>query len=1719
MDLDALLERTLLLDLETDHDGRLLALGAQLASDTLQRRHPFDRAASLAALEALAKRAEYLLGHNLLDHDLPILHGLGATPRLLERPVIDTLFLSPLAFPENPYHHLIKDYKLVRDHRNDPLLDARLAARVFRDQWQAFAEQEAHHPGLLALYRWCFSADPRYRGIVEVFSALGAAPLDDTEAIVRWQALIADRTCTTAADKLARSLLTTPERRPPLAYTLAWLRVAGGDSVLPAWVRHTFKEVPRQLRRLRDRPCGDPACRYCRETHDPAGQLERFFGFPAFRPLPAAADGSSLQQAIVTAGMRDQPLFAILPTGGGKSLCYQLPALVRYLRRGVLTIVISPLQALMKDQVENLARNSGSINAAALSGMLTPPERSEVLERVRLGTVALLYVAPEQLRNTSFINAIKQREIGAWVFDEAHCLSKWGHDFRPDYLYAARFIKEHASESGEPLPPVQCFTATAKQEVKGEILEHFQRELGQSLEVFAGGVDRDNLTFEVQLTRAAEKQPRIDELLREGLAEAGAAVVYCASRAATEETATFLRGRGWSAECFHAGLEVPRKRQIQDAFVAGELRVICATNAFGMGIDKEDVRLVIHADIPGSLENYLQEAGRAGRDRRAARCILLYEERDIEQQFKLGALSELSRHDLYLLLRAIRKVAKKFKKEEVALTPGELLRQDDLEVSFERDDRQADTKVKTAVAWLERAGYLERNRNRTQVFQGRPKVPDLAEAERRMERLVENPIQRARWHAILVRLFNADPDEGFSADELAEHTSFRRHDGDRPSETEAQRVLRTLQDMAAQGLIEEGMRLTAFVRHKIANASSQLLEQVCRLEKAMLQLLPEEAPDAADEKGQQLSLRRLNQRLLDDGHDSNPETLRLLLASLSHDGKGLAGRQGSIVLRHVSRDHYSIRLQRSWHDLVTTAERRHQIAQSVLNALLARIPPGAEKGATVHVDFSLSDLLQALREDLLLADQLRDPLAAVDRGLMFLHEQRVITLQQGLAVFRQAMTLRLNPEAARRRYSRGDYQPLAHHYQERTFQVHVMNEYAQLALRKIGQALNLVSAYFTLEKGEFIRRFFAHQKEMLARATSQASYHEIVEALGNPAQQAIVTAPRERNLLVLAGPGSGKTRVVVHRCAYLLRVERVPPTAIILLCYNRDAATQLRRRLRGLVGDDALGVTIQTFHGLALRLTGHSFATTAERSGERIDFDALLDEALQLLRGERELPGLERDELRERLLAGYRHILVDEYQDIDQRQYDLISALAGRTERDGDDKLAILAVGDDDQNIYAFRHTNVAFIRRFQAEYEAECHYLVENFRSSGHIIDAANALIARNGDRMKGDHPIVIDRRRRDAPPGGAWEERDPLARGRVQILPFHDVAHQAKALIAELERLRQRDPGLTWSRCAVIAREWRGLDVVRAACEARGIPVQTAREARRTLPFHRVREIDAFLGALKADRQRAVRAGELLETLPTGDANPIHRVLRDALGQWRDESGDHELPADRAIEFLYELFGDGDFTPRLGEGVYLTTAHSAKGLEFDHLFIVEGGWQHDLKQGGAEAVESERRLYYVAMTRARQTLALFAAPGHPHLPSAGDETLLEREDPATVDLPADRLNLRYARLGLRELHLGYAARYSPGHPTHAALAALQPGSPLHATLDRGTVTLTTPAGHPVARLSKAAGERWRPRLPAIQAIHVTALLRWNRRLGDPNYTYRCDEWEVPLVEIVWRA
>ena len=330
--------------------------------------------------------------------------------------------------------------------------------------------------------------------------------------------------------------------------------------------------------------------------------LEKTFGYRSFLPG---------QQRAVDCLLSGRDCLAVMPTGGGKSICYQLPALCL----PGITIVVSPLISLMKDQVESLIQSG--VPAAYLNRSLTEKQYNLALQRAEAGWYKIIYVAPERLHTPSFQRFARYADIRLVAVDEAHCVSQWGPDFRPSYLRIPDFLE------GLPhRPVVGAFTATATAQVREDILKKLGLEQPES---FVTGFDRENLRFDV-----VSPEDKKAELLRQVEQYPGqCGIIYCATRKAVEQVHEFLLDRGISATRYHAGLDQEERQKNQEDFLYDRVQVVVATNAFGMGIDKSNVRFVIHYNMPKDLEGYYQEAGRAGRDGAPANCTLLFARNDV----------------------------------------------------------------------------------------------------------------------------------------------------------------------------------------------------------------------------------------------------------------------------------------------------------------------------------------------------------------------------------------------------------------------------------------------------------------------------------------------------------------------------------------------------------------------------------------------------------------------------------------------------------------------------------------------------------------------------------------------------------------------------------------------------------------------------------------------------------------------------------------------------------------------------------------------------------------------------------------------------------------------------------------------------------------------------------------------------------------------------------
>jgi ATP-dependent DNA helicase RecQ len=333
--------------------------------------------------------------------------------------------------------------------------------------------------------------------------------------------------------------------------------------------------------------------------------LEHYFGHSSFRPL---------QEEVVDAILDREDVLMILPTGGGKSLCYQLPSL---LMEGI-TVVVSPLLALMHDQVVALQENA--ISAAMLSSMQTLEESQEIEKQLRAGEIKLLYVAPERLTNAYFLNLLHQLPINFFVIDEAHCVSEWGHEFRENYRRLSLLKEQFATT------PIAAFTATATNAVEQDIATNLGLVEPKRVR---GSLFRENLTINAR-HRIKDGRAQLMEFLKLHPNESG--IIYTLSRKSTENVATFLQSKGIEARAYHAGLPTAEKNATYADFVADRVQIVVATIAFGMGIDKSNIRFVVHMTLPKTLENFYQEIGRAGRDGVASETLLLYSAADIVQQ-------------------------------------------------------------------------------------------------------------------------------------------------------------------------------------------------------------------------------------------------------------------------------------------------------------------------------------------------------------------------------------------------------------------------------------------------------------------------------------------------------------------------------------------------------------------------------------------------------------------------------------------------------------------------------------------------------------------------------------------------------------------------------------------------------------------------------------------------------------------------------------------------------------------------------------------------------------------------------------------------------------------------------------------------------------------------------------------------------------------------------
>ena len=1418
---------------------------------------------------------DYVCGHNIIHHDARYLFK----DRPIRQFLVDTLYISPLMFPERPYHRLIKDDKLLVDQLNNPVNDCEKARDLLFDeisQWKSLPHEKQ------TIFASLLKGKEEFDGFL---SLVGAVSVESSELADLIRMSYNNKICGNA------DISTLVDLHPcELAYALALIDTADHRSITPGWVLKNFPDVEYVVKLLRNTRCGD-GCNYCNSQLDVIQNLKIFFGYDSFRTY----EGEPLQERAAKAAVDGESLLAIFPTGGGKSLTFQLPALMEGRTVHGLTVVISPLQSLMKDQVDNLA-DRGITDAVTINGLLDPITRSLSIERVQNGEASLLYISPEMLRSKIIEKILMARHVVRFVIDEAHCFSSWGQDFRVDYLYIGKFISEYRKKKGlKTHIPVSCFTATAKQKVVQDICDYFKNTLDLDLELFASSASRTNLRYSVIYAETDdEKYLRLRSLVSETDCPT---IVYVSRTRRTKDIAARLTRDGYKALPFNGKMDSDEKIANQDAFMNDDVRIIVATSAFGMGVDKKDVGLVVHYDISDSLENYVQEAGRAGRDPQlSARCYVLYSDNDLDKHFMLLNQTKLSISEIQQVWKAVKDLTKQ--RMRVNCSALEIARK----AGWDDSVSDIETRVRTALSALEQSGYIERGNNVPHVYATGITVKNMDEARVRLSSSflfgrdeIEKAVRIIKSLISQKHISKAQDSEAESrVDYLADILGMSKSE-----------VVSVVERMRQEGILADSKDISAYLLDAgdSERKSRILLERFARLEQYILTHIPDNAL--------RISCKQLNDDAVNEGISTSKEKdIRTLLYFLTV--KGYTRKKENVG--------HNMEIHRMA-DMDTTIrrfEKRLVIGRFAIEWLY-KLAAEAEKGnrSDKAVQFSVVELLNQIKSTSQLLfggiDELQ--LEDVEEALLYLSKIGALKLEGGFLVLYNAMDIRRIKDN-KSRYKVDDYRMLNEFYKQKIQQVHIVGEYANLMVKDYSAALQYVQDYFQMDYKKFVSKYFKGERlGEIQRNVTPEKYKQLFGCLSEK-QMEIISDKESRCIVVAAGPGSGKTRVLVHKLASLLLMEDVKHEQLLMLTFSRAAATEFKQRLMELIGNAAHFVEIKTFHSYCFDLLG--------RIGNLDDAKDVVERAAGMINnGEVEPNRISKTVL-----------VIDEAQDMSSEEYSLLKALMSDNE-----ELRVIAVGDDDQNIYEFRGSDSGYMYRLKDEPGAVFVEMTENYRSAKRPVEFANSFVKNIGRRIK-TMPIISKRK----------EE------GKVSVT-FHKSVFMYQPLVDQL--LRTHSGGTA----CVLTQTNEEAVIVTALLRRHGINGQLI-QSMDGFSFWNMAEVRYFLKYIGKYVKTPLITDEQWQAAKHATyslyENSQSLVYLKRCLEIFEETNKVKYLSDFK-EFVFELSVE-DFCDMSGADVVVSTIHKAKGREFDDVYmLVSDGYCKD---------DHLMRRYYVGITRAKNRL-----------------------------------------------------------------------------------------------------------------------------------------------------
>ncbi|MBW4494353.1 MAG: RecQ family ATP-dependent DNA helicase [Oscillatoria princeps RMCB-10] len=1619
----------LYLDLEVNYDGHIYSLGWE--SSTGEEICQGDLEPAYHRLHELKQSGLSVCGHNFRRFDYPYL--IKKRRELEPWLVIDTLELSILAFPLEQSHKLKKEYKQSESARNSPLEDARETKRLLH---RLVGELQQKPKALLQTCSWLLTcgtleADRAYRQFFRILGAevkkapeLGELP---EEALAGFDRAYLQRFWESAAGRDFDSRLC-------VAALIAWnFERHLNNSILP----EDWQEGRNFSRWLTHLPAFQEIWGAVGHLPDYYAYLERF-GIAKLR--------GKQEEAVQGILGGDRPL-VIMATGGGKSLCYQIPALMLFERQEALTVVISPLQALMADQVADL-EEKGIGFSTFINGNLRVKERSKRLQQLREGSKGLLYISPEQLRSRSIRTLLEERPPALWAIDEAHCISEWGHDFRPDYYYIPKFIRELYQELELPVPLMALTTATATVKVREGIKSLFAEQgLEIASKIIAESSTRDNLEYRVIPVSGNKEQLLIQEV-QDTVSWEGCALVYTTTRKNAETLANLLVRANIEARYYHGKLDKNDKDEVLQEFKSGELNAVVATCAFGMGINRADVRAVIHHALSANLEGYVQETGRAGRDGKRAKCTLLFDGEDAESIFYLQSRNQLTEDELRNIFASLKDIRDRTHgKEKVSedwfwATAGEIFHTGELDKDFADNPEVRDIKIKAALQHLEKFGLIERAENLSAHVNFKLADKSYEESVRRFDEWSRSknlfPSEVSKFKQLIAAMYRVkahytQQEQPVPLDHLSDESGID------PAElTPRIRYLQRAGVCSAN--IPLTFRLTKGVKGDARNQYERIREWEEKLLDALLEIQTSRPNSLSqEERGEvQVNLRILASRL-------DPDRSKKIRAARLMDILEGWCAQKWVRLTKISRE--LVRLEEM--EVAENLERRQDLAGAVLEVLYENL--SSKEGARLRVECELEQLLDSV-------NQKTHPLRATERELsdvlLWLHYRKIVRIAEGLNLWHQAFKIRVIKGRKESAVSSG-YKQIKAYYEEQTRRTHIMLEYGKLEEPAARQ--KLISDYFRLSEKEFARAYPNLSTEAVKRPVTQDDYERIMGDL-NSAQREIVLAENPA-LLVIAGPGSGKTRTIVRRIAHLVKVKRVDPERILVLAYNRNAVRELRFRLGELIGSAASGLRVYTFHGLALALLG--WAQGSERLSKDEEFTKLLKEACDLIELGEESDDGDTQARRIELLGNVEYIFVDEYQDVAEDEYRLIKLIAGLGDS-GDEsrsvQINLCVIGDDDQNLYEFRKTSPKYIQQFEEEYKARRFLLTENYRSTEPIIGAANNLICNNKSRckQKPEEQVRIDSARESS--GGL----------PVTAFTFRDTSSQAGWIVQKIQDWRSQ--GIPANDIAVLAYQWDSLSPIRLLLERQGIPSYALKGGEIKLVRNRVTcQLIDELNAQSLD----FSATESVKDWFVSQFKLWNRSLEEpTVKTLLKIAGDLDLERGCGLENWGLPVSAGDIVMALLEfnksevfleekAVLVTSCHGAKGLEFPKVILLTDNFSAAYNE-----IESERRLFYVSMTRAKDELVLCSTQPSQFVRETGVSS--QKIEWAGGQLPQRML---YLDLNPKDVHIGDRATVDQ----QPIIETIREGEPLQMRVNRygNNWAILTQQGREIGCLSKRGTEK----------------------------------------------